>query len=212
MDGITISHYEVLDKIGEGGMGEVYLALDKQLERKTAIKVLSAGSSFSEEIKKRFKREAQAAAALNHANIVTIYELGEFEDRPYIVMEYVAGQSLRDVLAKNKKLSVQDAVDTAIQVCEGLNKAHQAGIVHRDIKPENIIRDADGTIKILDFGLAKLKGATKLTKETVRMGTVHYMSPEQVSGEETDPRSDIFSLGVVLYELLTGNFPFKGRP
>jgi class 3 adenylate cyclase/predicted Ser/Thr protein kinase/AAA+ ATPase superfamily predicted ATPase len=210
MRGITISHYEILDKIGEGGMGEVYLALDKQLERKTAIKVLTPNSSFGDDMKKRFKREAQAAAALNHANIVTIYELGEFEERPYIVMEYVPGKSLRDLLHEKKNLSLNDAVDITIQICEGLNKAHQAGIVHRDIKPENIVSDSDGMVKILDFGLAKLKGATQLTKESVRMGTVHYMSPEQISGDEIDPRSDIFSLGAVFYELLTGSFPFKG--
>jgi len=207
----TISHYKILKKLGEGGMGEVYLAEDTELHRKVALKFLSSHLIFDNDSKARFKREAQAAAALNHPNIITIYEVAEFEERSFIAMEYVEGQSLRKLLAE-KELAAGNVIDVVMQICEGLNKAHQAGIVHRDMKPDNILIDKDGRVKILDFGLAKLKSAaTKLTKTSTTLGTVCYMSPEQARGEETDQRSDIFSVGVVLYELLTRQLPFKGE-
>jgi len=211
MIGKQLSHYRVLQKIGEGGMGEVYLAEDVNLMRKAAVKVLSQKTGYKEEFKRRFKLEAQAVAALNHPNIVTIYELGEDNDTPFIVMEYVDGRSLREILHKRSKLSLDEALNYACQVCEGLTKAHFAGIIHRDIKPENILIDKEDRVKILDFGLAKLRGSSSnITRESTRVGTLKYMSPEQVQGQELDPRSDIFSLGIILYELLTGHIPFKG--
>jgi len=210
MIGKTISHYKILSKIGEGGMGEVYLAEDTKLKRKVAIKFLPEELTKDNEANERFQREAQAAAALNHPNIVTIYEINEHEDQTYIAMEYVEGETLKDKITSGPLLLTK-VVDYAIQICEGLSKAHEAGIVHRDIKPQNIIINRDGQVKILDFGLAKLKGVNQLTREQSTLGTIHYMSPEQAMGKEVDYRTDIWSLGVVLYEMLTGELPFKGE-
>jgi eukaryotic-like serine/threonine-protein kinase len=204
-----ISHYKVIEKLGEGGMGEVYLAEDLKLERKVAIKFLPQHLTKDKENLERFEREAKAAAALNHPNIVTIYEIAEDDDQTFIVMEYIDGESLRDKI--NRGISnLDEIISLCKQICEGLQEAHKAGIVHRDIKPENILIDKNDRVKILDFGLAKLKGVSKLTKETSTLGTIHYMSPEQIQGIEVDHRSDIWSLGVVLYEMLTGELPFKG--
>jgi len=211
MIGQILSHYKIIQKIGEGGMGEVYLAEDTNLNRKTAIKVLSHRTGYKPETKRRFKLEAQAVATLNHPNIITIFELGEFEGNPFIVMEYVQGKSLRDLLNKRGNLSVEEAVGYTVQICEGLARAHFAGIIHRDIKPENILIGVDDRIKVLDFGLAKLKGISNITKESTRLGTVRYMSPEQAnSSVEIDGRADIFTLGILFFELLSGNYPFKG--
>jgi len=211
MIGKTLSHYKILKKLGEGGMGEVYLAEDTKLKRKTAIKLLPPHLTKNKESRERFEREAQAAAALNHPNIVTVHEIGEFEDQVFIVMEYVEGETLQELIIDNRQLSIDNCVNIAIQICEGLEKAHQADIIHRDIKPGNIIIDKDNRVKILDFGLAKLKGVSQLTKETSTIGTIHYMSPEQVRGEEVDHRSDIWSLGVILYEMVLGELPFNGE-
>jgi serine/threonine protein kinase/formylglycine-generating enzyme required for sulfatase activity/dienelactone hydrolase len=208
--GKTISHYKILEKLGEGGMGEVYLADDLKLDRQVAIKFLPEHLTKDKENVERFEREAKAAAALNHPNIVTIYEIAEENDQTFIVMEYVDGDSLRTKIDKGVS-DIDEVLDITKQICEGLEKAHLADIVHRDIKPENILVDNDGRVKILDFGLAKLKGVSKLTKETSTLGTIHYMSPEQLQGKEIDHRSDIWSLGVVLYQMLTREFPFKGE-
>ena len=205
-----ISHYEILEKLGEGGMGEVYLAEDTKLNRRVALKFLPAQLASDEEFKARFKREAQAAAALNHPNIITIYEVTEYENRPFIAMEYVKGESLKDLIDK-KELSVGEVLDVALQISEGLAVAHQAGIVHRDIKPQNILMGKDGRVRICDFGLVKLKRDMTLTQAGSTLGTVAYMSPEQARGEEVDHRTDIWSLGVVLYEMVTGEMPFKGE-
>ena len=210
MVGKTISHYKILEKLGEGGMGEVYLAEDLKLERKVAIKFLPQHLTKDKENVERFEREAKAAASLNHPNIVTIHDIIEEDNQIYIVMEYVEGKSLRDLISPKSQFPIPNYVDIITQISEGLSQAHQAGIVHRDIKPENILIDKDARVKILDFGLAKLKGVSKLTKESSTLGTVHYMSPEQLRGEEVDHRSDIWSLGVVFYEMLTGDVPFKG--
>jgi serine/threonine protein kinase/Tfp pilus assembly protein PilF len=206
----TISHYKIIEKLGEGGMGEVYLAEDHKLERKVAIKFLPQHLTKDKENVERFEREAKAAASLNHPNIVTIYEIAEENDQIFIVMEYVEGKSLRDVINESSKFPIPNSSEIITQISEGLSQAHKAGIVHRDIKPENIIIGKDARVKILDFGLAKLKGVSKLTKETSTMGTAHYMSPEQIQGKDVDQRSDIWSVGVLLYELLTGETPFKG--
>jgi serine/threonine protein kinase len=209
MIGKTISHYNITEKLGEGGMGEVYLADDLKLERQVAIKFLPEHLTKDKENVERFEREAKAAASLNHSNIVTIYDVIEEDDQICIVMEYVEGKSLRDVI-NEYNLGIDKIVDMISQLSEGLSKAHKAGIVHRDIKPENIIIDQDARVKILDFGLAKLKGVSNLTKDSSTLGTIRYMSPEQVRAEEIDHRSDIWSVAVILYELLTGRAPFTG--
>jgi len=210
MIGKTILHYKVVRKLGEGGMGEVYLAEDTKLDRQVALKFLSEQFASDQNFKVRFKREAQAAAALNHPNIITIHEVAEYEDRPFIAMEFVEGESLKELTAR-KDLSVQKVIDLGIQISQGLAKAHQAGIIHRDVKPQNILIDKDGRARICDFGLAKLRREVMLTRTGTTVGTVAYMSPEQGQGKEVDQRSDIFSLGVVLYEMITGQLPFKGE-
>jgi len=204
------SHYEIIEKLGEGGMGAVYLANDLELRRQVALKFLPKELTKNEGLKARFKREAQAAAALNHPNIITVYEVGEHDGYPYIAMEFVHGKSLYDLLQR-KELNFERSIEIFIQVCEAMSVAHRNNIVHRDIKPANVMLDQYGRAKILDFGLAKLQGATQLTREGTTMGTPHYMSPEQIRGQTVDYRSDIFSLGVLLYELLTGKLPFKGE-
>jgi len=210
MIGRTISHYRILEKLGEGGMGVVYKAEDTKLKRTVALKFLPPHISESGEEKERFIHEAQSASALNHPNITTIHEIDEFDGQMFIVMEYCEGRTLKQVIEK-ETLTVKKVLDIGIQVCEGLAIAHEKGIVHRDIKSDNIMITPRGQVKIMDFGLAKLKGATKLTKTRSTLGTLAYMSPEQAQGEEVDQRSDIFSFGVVLYELLTGKLPFAGE-
>jgi serine/threonine protein kinase/tetratricopeptide (TPR) repeat protein len=207
--GKNISHYRVNQKLGQGGMGEVYLAEDTRLNRKVALKFLPLQYVSDQDLKTRFKREAQAAAALNHPNIITIHEVSEYEGRPYIAMEYVEGGSLKDLIRADG-MSVAQVTNLALQISEGLAKAHQAEIVHRDIKPQNILIDADGRPRICDFGLAKLKREVVLTQTGTTLGTIAYMSPEQARGEEVDQRADIWSLGVVIYEMLTGQRPFRG--
>jgi len=208
-EGTMVSHYRIADKIGAGGMGEVYLAEDTKLKRHVALKFLPAHSASNADMRSRFTREARAVAALSHPNIVTIYEVGEWGDRPFFAMEHVVGESLRTVI-KQGKLSTDEAVRLTMQICEGLHEAHEAGVVHRDIKPGNIIIDTKGRARILDFGLAMVSGEDKLTKTGSTLGTAGYMSPEQVSGKQVDHRSDLFSVGVILYEMLTGRRPFEG--
>ena len=208
--GMTVSHYSIERKIGAGGMGEVFLARDTRLNRNVALKFLPPEYTSDADVKSRFMREAQAAAALNHPNIITVYEVAEHQNRSYIAMEYVDGESLKD-LAERKDLRLSEIMDFGVQISAGLAKAHEAGIVHRDIKPQNVLIDKDGRARILDFGLAKLKGDIKITRAGSTLGTVSYMSPEQAQGEEVDRRSDIFSLGVMLYEMITGRAPFQGE-
>jgi len=208
MIGKTISHYKILEKLGEGGMGVVYKAEDTKLERTVALKFLSPHTLGGEEEKARFIREAKAAASLDHPNICTVHEIDEAEEQTFIAMVYVDGQSLEEKV-ESGVLEINEALDIAIQVAEGLKEAHDKGIIHRDIKAANIMLTGRGRAKIMDFGLAKLAGRTRLTKTATIMGTVAYMSPEQASGEATiDHRTDIWSLGVVLYKMLTGNPPF----
>jgi serine/threonine protein kinase len=207
--GETLSHYKILGKIGEGGMGEVYLAEDLKLKRRVALKILPAQIAVNKTDKARFLQEAQAAAAINHANVCVIYEVEEQGDAPFIAMEYVEGKTLREKI-KDQRLEIKEAVDYAIQIASALQAAHGQGIIHRDIKTDNIMITTAGQVKIMDFGLAKIKGALRLTRSTSTLGTLAYMSPEQLEGREIDGRSDIFSFGVVLYEMLSGQLPFQG--
>jgi len=210
MIGKTISHYKILEKLGEGGMGVVYKAQDTKLDRIVALKFLPKDLLCDEEARMRFEHEAKAASALDHPNIATIYEIDEAEGECFISMAYIEGKSIKEVI-KEKRLSIEEILGVAVQFCEGLTAAHEKGIVHRDIKSDNIMLTPGGLVKIMDFGLAKLKGVTKLTKTGSTLGTVAYMSPEQAQGMEVDQRSDIFSFGVVLYEMITGQLPFKGE-
>ncbi len=207
MIGQTIAQYKILEKLGEGGMGVVYKATDTKLDRFVALKFLPDHVKSGSNELERFFVEAKASASLNHPNICTIYGIEEFEGRHFIVMEFVDGQTLQE---RKNTLSQKQALDIGIQIAEGLAAAHDKGVVHRDIKPENIMIRKDGIVQVMDFGLAKLRGASRLTKEGSTVGTAGYMSPEQVQGQDTDHRSDIFSLGVLLYEMLAGQIPFKG--
>jgi Tol biopolymer transport system component len=224
MEGRQFGRYEIRSLLGKGGMGEVYLAHDTQLPRLVALKLLPEEYAKESDRLRRFKREAHTASALNHPNLVTVYEVGQVDATPYIVMEYVEGITLRRRL-KEKRLSVAEAVEVAAQVGEALAAAHRAGIIHRDIKLENIMLRGDGYVKVLDFGLAKLAGthtqaaatpeAPTITNQDTGpgniVGTAAYMSPEQLRGSEVDERSDLWSLGVMLYEMLTVTVPFKGH-
>jgi serine/threonine protein kinase len=207
-DTIIAKKYRIIGKIGEGGMGIVYKARDIRLDRTVGLKFLPPDLTSDKEAKGRFIQEAKAAAALNHPHICTIYEIDEADNQTFISMEYIKGQSLKDKL-KEGPLSIDEAKDIALQVAAGLDKAHKKGIVHRDIKPANIMINDEGQAKITDFGLAKLSWGADLTKPSTIMGTVAYMSPEQARGEEVDHRTDIWSLGAMLYEMLSGERPFQ---
>ncbi|HZS47095.1 MAG TPA: protein kinase [Blastocatellia bacterium] len=224
--GSRIAHYEIISPIGAGGMGEVYLAQDTRLGRKIALKILSAEFTKDDDRVRRFQQEARAASALNHPNILTIHDIGQADSIHYIATEFIDGQTLRKYLT-NKPLSTHEVLDIGIQVASALTEAHASGIVHRDIKPENIMLRQNGLVKVLDFGLAKLIEKSPLTQSSSSnseaatvarvntdpgtvMGTVSYMSPEQARGLKVDARTDIFSLGVVVYEALTGKAPFTG--
>jgi serine/threonine protein kinase len=210
MVGKTVSHYKILERIGGGGMGVVYKAEDTKLDRPVALKFLPQHLTTDKELKNRFIHEAKAASALQHNNICTIHDIDETEDgQSFIVMDCYEGETLKKKI-EQKPLDIDDALDITIQVAQGLEKAHKKDIIHRDIKPANIIITEDGVAKIVDFGLAKLSKYTRLTKEGASVGTIAYMSPEQTKGEEVDSRSDIWSLGVVLYEMISGQLPFRG--
>jgi formylglycine-generating enzyme required for sulfatase activity/dienelactone hydrolase/predicted Ser/Thr protein kinase len=209
MIGSTFGHYHVIEKIGQGGMGEVFLADDTSLHRKVALKFLPSALAEDPESRDRFLVEARAAAALSHPNICVIHEVGEVEGRPFIAMEYVEGETLRDKV-RTGPLGVEEVLSITSQVAAGLEEAHGKGIVHRDIKSSNIMVTARGQAKIMDFGLAKVKGGPALTRTQTTLGTAAYMSPEQAGGEEVDHRTDLWSVGVVLYEMLTGELPFTG--
>ena len=221
--GRRIGHYKLLSQIGQGGMGEVYLAHDSRLNRRVALKLLPAHFTRDEQRVRRFEQEARAASAFNHPNILVIFEIGQVEDVHFIATEFIEGQTLRQRMA-SAKLNAEEVLDVAVQTAGALVAAHKAGIVHRDIKPENIMLRPDGYVKVLDFGLAKLTENQRRTDDTeavtlanvstdagIVMGTVSYMSPEQARGQKVDERTDIFSLGVVIYEMVAGRSPFAGE-
>src|SRR6478672_4233465 len=209
--GSRLGPYEVIGQIGAGGMGEVYRAKDPRLGRDVAIKVLPVSLSADPDRLRRFEQEARAAGVLNHPNITAVYDIGTHEGAPYVVQELLEGETLHAALA-GAKLPPKKAIDYALQIAHGLAAAHEKGIVHRDLKPENLFVTKDGRIKILDFGLAKVAPtpqtptnlATTITRHGVAMGTVGYMSPEQVRGQNTDNRTDIFALGAILHEMVMG--------
>ena len=211
MTGQTISHYEILEKRGEGGMGMVYKAIDKKLDRIVALKFLAPHLVSNDESRRRFIREAKAAAALQHPNICTVYEIDEVDGQTFIAMAYLDGQELSQEI-ESGPLKVERLLELTEQVARGLQEAHSKGVVHRDIKPANIMVTVQGQAVLMDFGLAQLAhGGSKLTKEGTSVGTSAYMSPEQTSGEKLDLRTDVWALGVVLYEMATGQAPFQGH-
>lgn len=220
--GDIIGAYKILSLLGRGGMGEVYLALDTRLERLVAFKRLSADCMFDDERVRRFELEARAASALNHPNIITIHEIGKINQSHYIVTEFIEGETLRTEMGK-RQMPLNETLSVAIQVASALDAAHEAGIMHRDIKPENIMLRRDKIAKVLDFGLAKLSSRQGLpadgddgdgtinTEPGIVIGTVSYMSPEQAGGGKIDTRTDVWSLGIVIYEMITGRTPFTGE-
>ncbi|MBI5215400.1 MAG: protein kinase [Ignavibacteriae bacterium] len=214
MIGQTISHYKILEKLGEGGMGVVYKAQDTKLDRFVAIKFLPSHLSATSENRARFLQEAKATAALNHPNILSIYEIDEHNENAFIVLEFIDGQNLKDYLATlttGSGIPIKQAIEWTEKIANGLNVAHEKNIIHRDIKAENIMLTKSGQLKIMDFGLAKLRSNSSLTRVGASVGTLAYMSPEQVQGANADQRSDLWSLGILFFELLTGDLPFKSE-
>jgi eukaryotic-like serine/threonine-protein kinase len=205
----TIGRYQVLEKLGQGGMGVVYRAFDTLLERVVALKVISTPIEDKPEVRERFIREARAAGQLSHPNIITIHDLGEHEGQPYLAMELLDGEDLLTRMARPERMSLRRKVELTADICSGLEFAHSRGLIHRDIKPANIFITSGGTVKILDFGLARLM-TSELTGSNMMMGTLNYMAPEQIRGERVDHRVDVFSVGVVMYELLSGRKAFAG--
>ena len=202
--------YEVIRSIGEGGMANVYLGYDKILDRNVAIKVLRGDLANDEKFVRRFQREALSASSLSHPNIVAMYDVGEDDGLYYIVMEYVEGKTLKQLLKKRGSLTLSEAIDIMLQLTDGMAHAHDSYIVHRDLKPQNIMIQDDGQIKITDFGIAMALNSTQLTQTNSVMGSVHYLPPEQAAGKGATIKSDIYSMGIIFYELLTGELPFKG--
>ena len=222
MIGNTLSHYKIIEKLGQGGMGEVYLAEDSRLDRKVALKILPEHLSDRAELRERFEREARAVSSLNHPHICTLYDIGEQDGIHYLVMEHLVGETLEARLAKGP-LPLEQTLEYAIQIADALDKAHRQGVVHRDLKPGNIMLVKSGA-KLLDFGLAKLQAKdtptnlsalpteqANLTAEGTILGTLQYMAPEQLEGKEADSRTDIFAFGAVVYEMATGKKAFEGK-
>ena len=207
----SFGRYEILDKLGEGAMGVVYRARDQSLGRVVALKMLSAELSGEDELLQRFQREAEAVGRLSHPNIVTVYDVGDAEGQLYMAMELLEGDDLRSLIERRVPVPLPDRVRILQKICEGIAYAHSRGVVHRDIKPANIVVTADGRVKLLDFGLARVATRSTITRQGVILGTPDYMAPEQAMGKTTDRRSDSFSAGAVFYELLAGNKPFRSK-
>ena len=203
--------YEIIKSIGEGGMANVYLAYDTILDRRVAIKILRGDLSNDEKFVRRFQREALSASSLSHPNIVEMYDVGEDNGIYYIVMEYIEGKTLKQLIKKRGALTLSEAIDIMLQITDGISQAHDSYIIHRDLKPQNIMIKEDGTVKITDFGIAMALNSTQLTQTNSVMGSVHYLPPEQASGKGSTIRSDIYSMGILFYEILTGSLPFKGE-
>jgi serine/threonine protein kinase len=208
--GKTLGHYDILEIIGSGGMGEVYRARDQKLERDVALKLLPPELRSDNKALARFKREAKALAALNHPNIVTIYSIEQAEDQLFLTMELVAGNSL-EYCVREEGLPIGEFLEIAIPLTDAITAAHKSGVIHRDLKPSNIFVSGNGHVKVLDFGVALIEHESPLTDYNATVGTIAYMSPEQISGGEIDARSDIFSLGILFHELLSGSRPFRGE-
>jgi serine/threonine protein kinase len=208
MIGSTVSHYRILDKLGEGGMGIVYKAQDTRLERLVALKFLPTELARLEVARQRFIKEARAASALNHPNVAVVYDVGETDTQSFIAMELVEGETLKARL-RGERLTIEEIQELALQIAEGLQAAHAKGIVHRDIKPDNLLLTPNGCVKIMDFGIAKVADEQQLTQTGTTLGTLAYMSPEQLLADNVDHRSDLWSLGVVLYEMLAREVPFR---
>ena len=206
---VLASRYEIIELLGRGGMGNVYRVIDKKINEEIALKFLNPAVA-DEKMIVRFKNELKLARKISHKNICRMYDLNEIEGAPYITMEYVAGEDLRNMIKMTGQLSVGRAISIAKQVCEGLAEAHRLGVVHRDLKPRNIMIDREGSSRIMDFGIARSIKVKGITRVGSIVGTPEYMSPEQVKGEKVDRRSDIYSLGIILFEMMTGQVPFEG--
>ena len=202
--------YQIVKTIGEGGMANVYLAYDTILERNVAVKVLRGDLANDEKFVRRFQREALSASSLSHPNIVEVYDVGEDNGVYYIVMEYIEGKHLKQLIKKRGKLTLNEVIDIMLQVTDGIACAHDSYIIHRDIKPQNIMILDSGIVKITDFGIAMALNSTQLTQTNSVMGSVHYLPPEQASGKGSTVQSDIYSMGILMYELLSGKLPFRG--
>ena len=202
--------YQIVEELGKGGMGKVYRAVDKKLNEEVALKLIKHEIALDKKTLERFSNELKLARKIAHKNIGRMYELMEERGTHYITMEYVAGQDLKGLIRQSRQLTVGTTINIARQICEGLVEAHKMGIVHRDLKPSNIMIDKQGDARIMDFGIARSLESKGITGAGVMLGTPEYMSPEQVEGKETDQRSDIYSLGVILYEMITGRVPFEG--
>ena len=209
MIGQVVGTYKILEKIGEGGMGVVYKGVDTGLDRLVAIKVLTPDFAHNPELIERFRSEARAQANLNHTNITTLYAFLQAEGQCLIVMEYIEGETFEDLLIRRGKLPWKEATTVTQQALHGLGFAHGMGIIHRDIKPSNLMLTKTGTVKVMDFGIAKALGGSTKTRTGLQMGTPQYMSPEQIRGRQVDARSDLYSLGITLYQLLSGDLPFQ---
>jgi len=207
---IFAGRYRIIEELGKGGMGKVYEALDLEIKEKVALKLIKPEIASDEKTIERFKNELKLTRKIRHKNVCQMYDLNKEGEIPFITMEYVSGEDLKSFIKRSKKLSVLTAVSLAKQVCEGLEEAHRLGVVHRDLKPQNIMIDQDGNARIMDFGIARMMSASGLTEEGAIIGTPDYMSPEQVDGEEADQRADLYSTGIIIYEMVTGRIPFKG--